>query len=77
MDLFLMLGTNTYIWMLANRTQVNVIEWILLRGGFSIYSGWVTAVVILNTSFMLRFFGVEDPNILNEEQITIGVLFLA
>ena len=77
-----MLATNTYIWMMANRSSVNVTEWIGLRGGFSIYSGWVTAATILNATFMLKFFGVKDPDAvlwgwLNEEQMTIVILFVA
>jgi hypothetical protein len=78
-DAALMLGTNTYIWMLSNRTSVNWAEWIGLRGGFSIYSGWVTAATILNATFMLKQFGVVDPEIpmFNEEQITVGILLVA
>ena len=78
-DIFAMLASNLYIIWLSNRTSVNVTEWISLRGGFSIYSGWVTAATILNVAFMLKYFGVADPNIpsFDEEQITIGVLFVA
>jgi len=82
LDAFLMLSTNTYIWMMANRTEINVTEWIGLRAGFSIYSGWVTAATILNATFMLKLFGVEDPDgvlwgLIDEEQMTIAILFIA
>ena len=71
-DIVWMLATNIYIMMVSDRTTVNVTEWIGLRGGFSIYSGWVTAATILNATFLLKFFGVEDPDnvfwgLLNEE----------
>ena len=77
-----LLSTNTYIWMMANRTEINVTEWIGLRAGFSIYSGWVTAATILNATFMLKLFGVEDPDgvlwgLIDEEQMTIAILFIA
>lgn len=79
LDIFAMLATNIYIMMVSDRTSVNVTEWISLRGGFSIYSGWVTAATILNFTFMLKQFGVADPDIpwVDEEQITIGILFVA
>lgn len=60
-DIVMMLATNTYIMMVSTRFDTNWTEWIGLRGGFSIYSGWVTAATILNATFMLKFFGVEDP----------------
>ena len=84
-DIAMMLITNVYIMMVSSRTSVNVTEWIGLRGGFGIYSGWVTAATILNATFLLRFFGVteeEDPNnvfwgLINEEQATIIILYVA
>ena len=50
-----------------------------MRGGFSVYSGWVTAATILNVSFVLKSWGMEDPNIpyLDEEQLTTIVLWVA
>jgi hypothetical protein len=79
LDIILMLASNIYIMMVSDRTSVNITEWIGLRGGFTIYSGWVTAATILNATFMLKFFGVADPDIpyVNEEQITVGILFVA
>ena len=74
--IFAMLATNTYIMMVSDRTNVNITEWITLRGGFSIYSGWVTAATILNVTFMLKQFGVADPYIpwFDEEEIGVGIL---
>lgn len=34
-----------------------------MRGGLSIYSGWVTAATILNASYMFKAYGVADPDI--------------
>ena len=81
-DIAWMLATKIYIMMVSDRTSVNVTEWIGLRGGFSIYSGWVTAATILNATFLLKFFGVEDPegvfwSLINEEQATIIILYVA
>ena len=85
LDIALMLATNIYIMMVSDRSSVNVTEWIGLRGGFSIYSGWVTAATILNATFLLKFFGVTEetgPNnvfwgLINEEQTTIIILYVA
>jgi len=78
-DIIAMLATNVYIMKLATTSDVNVYEWIGLRGGFSIYAGWVTAATILNAVYLLKASGMADPNIywLNEEQITVGILWVA
>jgi len=74
-----MLSINLYIMMISTRTSVNWTEWISLRGGFSIYSGWVTAATILNATFMLKNLGFKDPTIprFDEEQISIAILAVA
>lgn len=79
LDIAVILGTNLYMMMMSTRAEVNVTEWISIRGGFSIYSGWVTAATILNVTYMLKSFGLADPDIpwLDEEQITIGILWVA
>ena len=77
LDIALMLASNLYIKMVSNRTSVNIPEWIGLRAGFSIYSGWVTAATILNATFLLKFFGVDDLGPINEEQATVGILYIA
>lgn len=59
---------------------MNLVETISLRGGFSIYAGWVTAATILNTSFLLKRLGLADPNIeygFNEENLTQAVVWIA
>jgi len=78
-DIIAMLATNVYIMKLSTTSSVNITEWIGLRGGFSIYSGWVTAATILNAVYLLKVSGMADPNIywVNEEQITVGILWVA
>lgn len=79
-DICGMLASNLYIMMQSTRTNVDIFELISLRGGFSIYSGWVTAATILNATYVLQQLGVGDPDVpfgLDEEQVTIGVLWTA
>ena len=40
--------------MLADRTKLNTFEAIIIRSGFSIYSGWVTAATTLNFLFVYK-----------------------
>lgn len=74
-----LLSTGLYILMKSTRTSVSVTEWIGLRAGFSIYTGWVTAATILNVTFMLKNQGFVDPTIpwVTEEQLAMGVLCVA
>lgn len=78
-DIIAMLTSNIFMMMKSTQTSVNITEWISMRGGFSIYSGWVTTATILNIAFMLKAFGVADPDIpyVDEEQITVFVLWVA
>ena len=72
-DIIAMLSSNIWILIKASSTELNMIEAISLRGGFSIYSGWVTVATILNTSFLLKRLGLADPDILygfDEEILT-------
>jgi hypothetical protein len=79
MDISFMLATNIYIMMISDRTSVTITELIGLRGGFTIYSGWVTAATIINVAFLLKsVFGFADPmTYVSEEQIAIVILFVA
>ena len=64
--------------MICTRSKVNTIEWISLRCGFTIYAGWVTAATILNVTYMLKSFGVADPNIpIDEETTAVIILWIA
>ena len=64
----------------ATRAKVNDSEIITLRVGFSIYSAWVMAATIVGITGLFKMAGFEDPNIpfgLDEEQVAIGVLWIA
>jgi len=81
-DIAVMLTTNFMILQKSLKSSVNWIEWITLRGGYSIYSGWVTAATILNVTYMLKYFGLSDPILdgavaVTEEKITVIILYVA
>jgi len=80
-DIIAMLATNTFMMYKATETPdyVSPTELISMQGGFSIYSGWVTAATILNAAYVLKRIGVADPNIpyFDEEQISVFVLYVA
>jgi hypothetical protein len=62
-DIIAMLTSNIFMMVQALNSSVNATEFISMRGGLSIYSGWVTAATILNASYMFKAYGVADPNI--------------
>ena len=74
-----MLGSSAYMMMKSTRAHVNIWEWVILRGGLSLYSGWLTAATILVVTTILQDLGMVDPNILvgNEQQWTVAVLWIA
>ena len=80
-DIILILISNVFMMQKSIGSDVTLVEWIAMRAGFSIYSGWVTAATILNVCFVLKSFGMKDPNVLGgrltEEQITIPILWVA
>ena len=53
LEIIWLLVNTLYIMMKTLRTEVNVFEWISIRAGFSIYSGWLTAATILTASTTL------------------------
>ena len=55
-----MLVTQVLIMRQTTRSKVNAFEFITLRCGFTIYTGWVTAATILNTTFFLKSIGMKD-----------------
>ena len=63
LDIIAMLTSNIFMMDKSTNTSVNTTEWISMRGGFSVYSGWVTAATILNVTYMLKSMGVADPDI--------------
>ena len=52
-----MLVTNTLLWIKSFSQTVNWYEWVSMRVGFSMYSGWVTAATVLNALIMLKSLG--------------------
>ena len=79
-DITFMLASSIYIMRKATRAKVNDSEIITLRVGFSIYSAWVMAATIVGITGLFKMAGFEDPNIpfgLDEEQVAIGVLWIA
>lgn len=78
-EIIMLLVSTVYMMMMSTRTSVNVWEWIFIRAGMSIYSGWLTAATILTASTTLQKLGMMDPNIIygNEQQWTVLTLWIA
>ena len=60
---------------LTTSVPVNWFEFLTLRTAFSIYAGWVTTASILNICFILKSFGIRDPN-LEWKETGWAVIFL-
>jgi hypothetical protein len=79
-DIIAMLTSNVFMMMKSTSANVKTTEWISMRGGFSIYSGWVTAATILNVTYLLKSLGLADPDIpfgMDEESVTVVILWVA
>jgi benzodiazapine receptor len=62
----------------TTRAKLNVVEFISLRMGFSIYTGWVTAATILNATFFLKSVGVKGASAgFSESTWTCIILYVA
>ena len=48
-----------------------------LRGGMSIYAGWLTAATILGMANALKFLGMSELNGYDEEMWTVAMLWTA
>lgn len=60
---FLILGiwiTNTYLMVIAERSEMWWFEALVVRIPFSVYSGWVTGATVLNTAYALKSMGMTD-----------------
>jgi len=79
LQIAVILGTNLYMMMMSTRNETNWIEWIAIRGGFSIYSGWVTAATILNATYMLKSWGLNETDVdwLDEEIAATVIAWVA
>ena len=78
-DIIFIISTAVYMMMKTTRAKLNAWEFVSLRLGISIYSGWLTAATILNVTYMLKCFGVKDPELgsFGEEGWTILILYVA
>lgn len=63
--------------MQATRTNANIAEFLFLRLGMSIYSGWVSAATILNVSFTLKEAGMRESNGVDEQLWSVIVAWVA
>lgn len=77
-----MLVTQIYVMRLTTRNKVNTWEFITLRCGFTIYSGWVTAATILNVTFFLKSLGLKNDEAdkdagISEDTWSVIILWVA
>ena len=73
-----MLASQVYIMRSTTRSKVNTWEFVTLRCGFTIYTGWVTAATILNTTFFFKSLGMEgDGAGLAEDTWCVVILWVA
>jgi len=75
LDIIAMLVTQIFIMQKTTRAKVNIVEFVTLRMGFTIYTGWVTAATILNTTFFLKSVGMKDPSAGLSETTWVVVIF--
>lgn len=78
-----MLGTALMMAMAAveatnnSELKYDPVSLISIRGGMSIYAGWLTAATILGASNMLKHMGMSEENGWNEETWTLIMLWIA
>lgn len=73
-----MVGTQVYIMNQSTRTKVNEYEFITLRIGFSLYSGWVMAACIIGVAFFLKSLGMKGDNAgLAEDTWCVVIMWVA
>ena len=79
LEIIMLLVNTTFMMMKSTRTSVNIIEWIALRAGMSIYAGWLTAATILNATIAIQRAGFMEPNLPfgTEQQWTAFTLWVA
>merc|ERR1711871_758414 len=74
------LVTCLWIMMKSSSVDLNLFEGITLRGGFTIYAGWITAAFIVSLSQILYRVGVVDPDIgygFDEESLSQIIVWIA
>ena len=73
-----LLATNFYIMRKTCETKVDIVEFVALRIGFTIYTGWVTAATIIGVSLFLASLGMKNPNAgLDETTWAVIILYVA
>lgn len=78
LDIFVVLATAISMLWLSLRATNNWLEVIVIRTGFSIYGGWLTAATILNISFVFKVCGLGGPNLpLSEEWFGVIIVWVA
>ena len=60
----------------SNGGGLNWTEYISMNIGFSVYAGWVTSATILKVWFLLKSWGVQEPQY-DEEKLGVITLWLA
>jgi hypothetical protein len=77
-DIVFMTASAAYMMFVSVREQVNGWEMAFIRGGLTIYTGWLTSATILNFTAMLKdTFGFSEFEWYSEENITITILYVA
>jgi translocator protein len=61
---------------ISSQGRLTVVNFIGLRMGFSVYSGWVTSATILNVSIMLKAFGVNETDMAGLDEAMVGIVIL-
>ena len=61
-----MLMTSLDILFKSQKSNVNKTEFFTLRVGFSLYSGWLTAAMILGASLMFKALGLDESILTSE-----------
>lgn len=56
--MIVMLFTCFWIMQAANRAKLNWIEMVVIRGGFSLYAGWIISATVLSTVWFCNTIGV-------------------
>jgi len=76
--MFVMLFTAFWIMQYANRAKLNIFEKILLRGGFSLYAGWMISATTLASIFFFNTCGFTQPKIgYDQGQALARILWIA
>jgi len=75
--IFGLLYTCLHLMLLVSQNKLNLAEFIFLRVGISIYTGWVTAATILNAAFVLINTGMNVDKGFNEEGWSKAILIVA